>query len=147
MFIIGQYDRGTSIIQKNLLLSLKKTQESSEKLSSGKRINRASDDPSVTGTISRLNSKIGSLTEAIQTAGSAKTLTQTAESGLSEISNILNRVREIAVQASSSTLTSGERTTLQTEVNAYLAEIDNITKVVKFKNIKLLDGTTQRLVL
>ena len=106
MFIIGQYDRGTSIIQKNLLLSLKKTQESSEKLSSGKRINRASDDPGVTGTISKLNSKIGSLTEAIQTAGSAKTLTQTAESGLSEISNILNSIREIVVQASSSTLTA-----------------------------------------
>ena len=144
MFIIGQYDRGTSIIQKNLLLSLKKTQESSEKLSSGKRINRASDDPGVTGTISKLNSKIGSLTEAIQTAGSAKTLTQMAESGLSEISNILNRIREIAVQASSSTLTTGDRTSLQTEVNSYLTEIDNITKVIKFKNIKLLDGTTPK---
>ena len=67
-----------------------------------------------------------------------------AESGLSEISNILNRIREIAVQASSSTLTTGDRTSLQTEVNSYLTEIDNITKVIKFKNIKLLDGTTPK---
>ena len=57
---------------KKIIVKFKKTQESSEKLSSGKRINRASDDPGVTGTISKLNSKIGSLTEAIQTAGSTK---------------------------------------------------------------------------
>ena len=138
MFIVGHHDRTTSIIKKNLISSLKKTEDSSIKLSSGKRVNKASDDPGNIGTISRLNAKIGSVSEALRNASSAKSLTQVADSGLSEINNILEvELREIAVQASTTTLTSGDRTSLQTEVDAYLTEVDNITKVVKFKNIKL----------
>ena len=144
MFIVGHHDRTTSIIKKNLISSLKKTEDSSVKLSSGKRVNKASDDPGNIGTISRLNAKIGSISEALRNASSAKSLTQVADSGLSEINNILSRIREIAVQASSSTLTSGDRTSLQTEVDAYLSEIDNITKSIKFNDLKLLDGSTKK---
>ena len=89
-----------------------------------------------------MNAKIGSVSEALRNASSAKSLTQVADSGLSEINNILSRIREIAVQASSTTLTSGDRTSLQTEVDAYLTEVDNITKTIKFNNLKLLDGST-----
>ncbi len=142
MFIVGHHDRTTSIIQKNLISNLKKTEDSSVKLSSGKRINKASDDPGNIGTISRLNAKIGSISEALQNASSAKSLTQVADSGLSEINSILSRIREIAVQASSTTLTSGDRTSLQTEVDAYLTEVDNITKTIKFNDLILLDGST-----
>ena len=127
MFIVGHHDRSTSIIQKNLISSLKRTQESTERLSSGKRVNKSSDDTGNTGTISKLNAKIGSISEALKNASSAKSLSQMADSGLSEINNLLSRIREIAVQANSSTLTSGDRTSLQTEVDAYLSEIDNIT--------------------
>lgn len=144
MFIVGHHDRSTSIIQKNLISSLKKTQESTERLSSGKRVNKASDDPGNVGTISRLNAKIGSISEALKNASSAKSLAQIADSGLNEIDNILSRIREIAVQASTSTLTSGDRTSLQTEVDAYLSEIDNITKSIKFNDLKLLDGSTKK---
>ena len=144
MFTVGHHDRSTSIIQKNLILSLKKTQESTERLSSGKRVNKSSDDPGNIGTISKLNAKIGSISEALKNASSAKSLSQIADSGLSEINNLLSRIREIAVQANSSTLTSGDRTSLQTEVDAYLLEIDNITKSIKFNDLKLLDGSTKK---
>ena len=89
-----------------------------------------------------MNAKIGSISEALQNASSAKSLTQVADSGLSEINSILSRIREIAVQASSTTLTSGDRTSLQTEVDAYLTEVDNITKTIKFNDLILLDGST-----
>ena len=144
MFIVGHHDRSTSIIQKNLISSLKRTQESTERLSSGKRVNKSSDDTGNTGTISKLNAKIGSISEALKNASSAKSLSQMADSGLSEINNLLSRIREISVQASSSTLTSGDRTSLQTEVDAYLSEIDNITKSIKFNDLKLLDGSTKK---
>ena len=144
MFIVGHHDRSTSIIQKNLISSLKRTQESTERLSSGKRVNKSSDDPGNTGTISKLNAKIGSISEALKNASSAKSLSQIADSGLSEINNLLSRIREIAVQANSSTLTSGDRTSLQTEVDAYLSEINNITKSIKFNDLKLLDGSTKK---
>ena len=144
MFIVGHHDRSTSIIQKNLISSLKRTQESTERLSSGKRVNKSSDDPGNIGTISKLNAKIGSISEALKNASSAKSLSQIADSGLSEINNLLSRIREIAVQANSSTLTSGDRTSLQTEVDAYLSEIDNVTKSIKFNDLKLLDGSTKK---
>ena len=144
MFIVGHHDRSTSIIQKNLISSLKRTQESTERLSSGKRVNKSSDDPGNIGTISKLNAKIGSISEALKNASSAKSLSQIADSGLSEINNLLSRIREIAVQANSSTLTSGDRTSLQTEVDAYLSEINNITKSIKFNDLKLLDGSTKK---
>ena len=144
MFIVGHHDRTTSIIQKNLISSLKRTQESTERLSSGKRVNKSSDDPGNIGTISKLNAKIGSISEALKNASSAKSLSQIADSGLSEINNLLSRIREIAVQANSSTLTSGDRTSLQTEVDAYLSEIDNITKSIKFNDLKLLDGSIKK---
>ena len=145
MFIIGQHGRGTSTIQRNLIENIRNTQDSSQRLSSGRRVNRATDDPGNIGTISRLNAKIGSISEALRTAASAQSATQLADSGLNEINNLLSRIREIAVQAGSSTLTDGDRTSLQTEIDAYLAEIDNVTTSIKFNNIKLLDGSTEKI--
>ena len=71
-------------------------------------------------------------------------LTQSADSGLNEINNLLSRIRELAVQGGSSSLTSGDRTSLQTEVDAYLAEIDSISNSIKYNDIKLLDGSTKK---
>ena len=62
--------------------------------------------------------------------------------GMNEINNLLSRIRELAVQGGSSSLTSGDRTSLQTEVDAYLAEIDSISNSIKYNDIKLLDGST-----
>ena len=134
----------SQFIQRNMANQIREITESTERLSSGKRINNASDDPSSIGPISRLNAQILSLQEAISNGGEGKLLTQTADSGLSSINNILARIREIVVQGSSTTLTSADRNTLQVEINAYLTEIDALTKLIKFNTIKLLDGTRDK---
>ncbi len=134
----------SQFIQRNMTNQIKEITESTERLSSGKRINNASDDPSSIGPISRLNAQILSLEESISNAGEGKLLTQTADSGLSSINNILARIRELAVQGSSTTLTTADRNTLQVEIDAYLTEIDALTKLIKFNTITLLDGTKDK---
>ena len=141
MISIGNYS-STQLIQKNLSNQIKQITESSERLSSGKRVNSASDDPSVIGTISTLNSQVSSIYKGLLNGSQAIILSQTAESGLSEINDLLSMIRALAVQGSGSTLTDADRTTLQVEVDAYLTEIDTITTTTKFNDIKLLDGTT-----
>ena len=130
------------VSQRNLSNQIKQISESSERLSSGKRVNSASDDPSVIGTISKLNAQVSSIYKGLLNGSQAIVLSQTAESGLSEINDLLSMIRALAVQASGSTLTAADRTTLQVEVDAYLTEIDTITTTTKFNDIKLLDGTT-----
>ena len=141
MISIGNYS-STQLIQKNLSNQIKQITESSERLSSGKRVNSASDDPSVIGTISKLNSQVSSIYKGLLNGSQATILSQTADSGLSEINDLLSMIRALAVQGSGSTLTDADRTTLQVEVDAYLTEIDTITTTTKFNDIKLLDGTT-----
>ena len=143
MFNIGSLS-ASQFIQRNMTNQIKEITESTERLSSGKRINNASDDPSSIGPISRLNAQILSLQEAISNGGEGKLLTQTADSGLSSINNILARIRELAVQGGSTTLTTADRNTLQVEIDAYLTEIDALTKLIKFNTIKLLDGTKDK---
>ncbi len=135
----------SQFIQRNMANQIREITESTERLSSGKRINNASDDPSSIGPISRLNAQILSLQEAISNGGEGKLLTQAADSGLSSINNILARIRELVVQGSSTTLTSADRNTLQVEIDAYLTEIDSLTKLIKFNTMKLLDGTNDKI--
>ena len=134
----------TKYIQKYLSNHITEVSKSTERLSSGKRINTANDDPSVIGSISRLNSQIKSISKALQNGGEAKVLSQNADSGLAGINNLLSRLRELAVQGSSSSLTNADRTTLQVEMDAYLSEIDSLTTVTTFNAIKLLNGTTDK---
>ena len=134
----------SKFIQRNMINQIKEITETTERLSSGKRINRASDDPASLGSISRLNAQILSLGKAISNAAEGKTLTQTADGGLSSINNLLARIRELAVQGGSSTLTTADRNTLQVEIDAYLTEIDSLTKLIKFNSTKLLDGSTAK---
>ncbi len=141
MLNIGNFT-ASQFIQKNMSQQIKAITESTERLSSGKRINKASDDPSSTGPISRLNAHILSLEEAISNGAEGKILTQTADNGLSSINNLLARIRELTVKGSSTTLTTADRNTLQVEIDAYLTEIDALTNLIKFNSIKLLDGST-----
>ncbi len=132
----------SKFIQKNMSNQVKEITETTERLSSGKRINRASDDPGSINSISRLNAQLLSLGKAISNGAEGKTLTQIADGGLSSINNLLARVRELAIQGGSSTLTTADRNTLQVEIDAYLTEIDSLTKLIKFNTTKLLDGST-----
>ena len=80
-------------LRQNLINSIKETTESTERLSSGKRLNSAADDPSIVGTISRLSSEIASVSQALRNGSNAKSLTQITENGLSEIDNLLSRIK------------------------------------------------------
>ena len=132
----------SQIIRKSLSNQIKQISESSERLSSGKRVNSASDDPSSLGTISKLNAKISSISKGLLNGFQAITLTQSAESGLSEINDLLSMIRALAVEGTDSTLTDADRTTLQVEVDAYLTEIDAITTTTTYNDIILLNGST-----
>ena len=134
----------SQFIQRNMTNQIKEITETTERLSSGKRINRASDDPASSGPIARLNAKVLSLSEAISNGAEGKILTQTADSGLSSINNILARIRELAIQGGSTTLTTADRNTLQVEIDTYLTEIDALTKLINFNTIKLLDGSLDK---
>ena len=133
----------SQFIQRNISDQIKQITESTERLSSGKRINNASDSPGSIGPISRLNSQILSIGQAISNGAEGKLLAQTADNGLNEISNLLAKIRELTIQGSSSTLTTADRNTLQVEIDSYITEIDSITNLVKFNTIKLLDGSTK----
>ena len=124
MLTIGNFT-ASQLIQRNMFNQIKEITESSERLSSGKRVNNSSDDPSSIGQISRINAEILSIGKALQNGADGKIVTQTADSGLNEINNLLARIRELAIQGGSSTLTTADRATLQVEVDAYLAEIDS----------------------
>ena len=131
-------------IQQKLSNQIKQITETTERLSSGKRVNRAADDPASVGTISRLNTQVLSLGKAISNGAEGIVLTQTADGGLETINNILSQIRELTVQGGSSTLTTADRNTLQVEIDAYLTEIDALTKIIKFNAINLLDGSTDK---
>ena len=85
----------SQFIRKNIYNHIKEITESTERLSSGKRVNNASDDPGIIGTISRLNTQVSSISQGLLNGGQAKVLAQTAESGLKVINNLLSRIREL----------------------------------------------------
>lgn len=111
------------------------------KLSSGQRITRASDDAAGLAISENLKAEIRSLRQAKRNAGDAISLIQTAEGGLSEISSLIIRLRELAIQASSDTIGDTERGFTDIEFQKLKDEIDRISKVSEFNGTKLLDGT------
>lgn len=115
--------------------------QAQERLSSGKRINSAADDAAGLAISVRQDAKIRGLTAAIRNANDGISITQTADSALGEIGNILIRVRELAVASASDGQTDSDRTASQTEVTALLAQIDDIAGRTDFNGVALLDGS------
>ena len=111
------------------------------KLSSGKRINKAADDASGMSIANRMESQIRGLTMAIRHAKDGQNLVDTADGAQIEISNMLQRMRELAVQASSDTLDTQNRTFLNAEATALKDEINRISEQTTWNNLNLLDGT------
>ena len=111
------------------------------KLSSGKRINKAADDASGMSIANRMESQIRGLTMAIRHAKDGQNLVDTADGAQIEISNMLQRMRELAVQASSDTLDTQNRTFLNAEATALKDEINRIAEQTTWNNLNLLDGT------
>jgi len=112
-----------------------------QRLSSGLRITQASDDAAGLGLSEKLRSKIRSFDQAGRNAQDGISLTQTAEGALQETSNILNRIRELAVQSANGTLGTEERATIDNEVQSLVSEIDRIADTTEFNGVQLLDGS------
>jgi flagellin len=123
--------------------SVNKDMETSmERLSTGKRINSAKDDAAGVAISSRLGSEIRGTNQAIRNAMDAQGLINTAEGAHKEIENILQRMRELAVQSANDTNSTSDRTNLAAEMTALTTEIDRIANVSSWAGQKLLDGAT-----
>ena len=128
--------------QKNMVQLNRDLGDAMNRLSSGLRINSAADDAAGSAIASKMESQVKSLGVAIRNSYDAISMTQTAEGALGEVENMLQRVRELAVQAGNSTLSNSDRTMIQSEVDALIGEIDTISASTHFNNIKLLDGSS-----
>jgi len=131
------------VAQKNMAMQNTKSEQAIERLSSGLRINSASDDAAGSAIASKMESQVRSLSVAIRNSHDAISMTQTAEGALGEMENILQRVRELSVQAGNSTLSTADRTAIQSEVTALTAEMDDIASSTNFNGVKLLNGSTE----
>lgn len=118
----------------------KATSNSLEKLSSGLRINRAGDDAAGLAISEKMRGQIRGLDQASSNAQDAISMIQTAEGGLNETHSILQRMRELAVQASTDTNTTSDRIALQDEMKQLTSEIDRIANTTEFNTKKLLNG-------
>lgn len=116
------------------------TSKALEKLSSGLRINRAGDDAAGLAISEKMRGQIRGLDQAARNAQDAISLIQTAEGGLNEVHSILQRMRELAVQASNDTATDSDRNEIQKEVVQLKSELDRIGNTTEFNTKKLLNG-------
>ena len=114
--------------------------KSMEKLSSGLRINRAGDDAAGLAISEKMRGQIRGLTQASRNSEDGISMIQTAEGALNETTNILQRMRELAVQASNDTNTTSDRNEIQKEINALTQEVDRIANNTEFNTQKLLNG-------
>ncbi len=117
-----------------------------ERLSSGLRINHAQDDPAGLAIAERIRAQRTGMARASMNAQDGVSLLQTAESALGEITAMLTRIRELAVQAANGTLTSSDRVEIQREVDQLLDEVDRTADSTEFNTKKLLDGSSSALV-
>ncbi len=127
--------------QRNLNTSQEALQVSLQRLSSGLRINSAKDDAAGLAISERFTSQIRGLNQAIRNANDGISLAQTAEGALAESGNILQRIRELAVQSANATNSASDRQALQSEVGQLVQELDRIATNTEFNGQKLLDGT------
>lgn len=118
-----------------------------ERLSTGLRINSAKDDAAGLAISQRMTADVRGLAVAIRNAGDGISLAQTAETAMGEVTNMLQRMRELSVQAATGTISGEDREALQAEVTQLISEIDNVAKRTSFNGISLLDGSSTNLAL
>jgi flagellin len=121
--------------------SQREIQKSFAQLSSGSRITKAADDAAGLGISENLKSQIRSMTQASRNANDGISMVQVAEGGLNEVSNILTRMRELGIQASSDTVGDRERGFIDKEVQQLKSEVERIAQTTRFGSKNLLNGT------
>jgi len=122
----------------------RESQESFSKLSSGSRITKAADDAAGLGISEKLKAEIRSINQASRNANDGISMVQVAEGGLNETSNILVRMRELAIQSSSDTVGDTERGMANLEYQQLKSEMDRISQVTEFNGKKLLNGASDK---
>jgi flagellin len=127
--------------QRNLTTSQSSLATALQRLSSGLRINSAKDDAAGLAISDRFTTQIRGLNQAVRNASDGISLAQTSESALGELTNNLQRIRELAVQAANSTNSASDRAALDLEVQQRLAEVNRIATQTAFNGRKVLDGT------
>lgn len=127
--------------QRNLSSTQMQLDSSLNKLSSGYRINRASDDAAGLGVSTNMNAQIRSYNQAVRNANDGLSVVQTAESALNEVANILTRMRELTMQSASDGVGSTERAYIQEENAALIAELDRIDAVAEFNGVSLFGAS------
>ena len=127
--------------QRNLSGSQGNLETSMERLTTGLRINSAKDDSAGLAISERMTAQINGLNQGVRNANDGISLTQVAEGALGEVTNNLQRIRELAVQSSNATNTQADRNALQSEVSQLLNEIDRVANKTSFNGVSLLDGS------
>lgn len=128
-------------VQRNMSSTTNDLAQSIERLSTGLRINSAKDDAAGLAIVERMTTQIKGQTQAIRNANDGISLAQTAEGALDEVTNNLQRIRELAVQASNATYSDADRALLQKEVSALIAENERSADQTTFNGLNLLDGS------
>jgi flagellin len=119
-----------------------KAAKAMEKLSSGYRVNRAADDAAGLAISEKMRGQIGGLAQAQRNAQDAVSLVQTAEGALNEVHSMIQRVRDLRVQYENSTLSTSDKSAIESEVKALATEIADINANTKFNSINLLNSST-----
>lgn len=120
--------------------------KSMERLTSSMRINRAADDAAGLAITTKQTAQIRSLNQAVRNANDGISIIQTAESGMDAVQNMLTRMKELATQGATDTLSTSERDYLAMEINELRQEINNVANRTTFNGIQLLNGSTSSLV-
>ncbi|SNB47028.1 flagellin [Geobacter sp. DSM 9736] len=127
--------------QRNLTITQSQLSKSLQRLSSGLRINSAADDAAGLAISEGMRSQIRSMNQAVRNANDGVSLVQTAEGALNEVSNILVRMRELATQAATGTVSSDQRSYINNEFNQLKNEIDRIASATQFNGTSLFTAT------
>jgi len=127
--------------QRNLNASQNDLSTAIQRLSSGLRINSAKDDAAGLAIATRMTAQINGLNQAVRNANDGISMAQTTESALQEVTNNLQRIRELAVEAANGTYSSDDRDALDVEVQQRLSEIDRIASKTTFNGQNVLDGS------
>ena len=141
MAMIVQHNMTAMNTNRQLGISTGALAKSTEKLSSGYRINRAADDAAGLAISEKMRSQIRGLNKASTNAQDGISMIQTAEGALQESHSILQRMRELTIQAANGTETDDDRSNLQDEITQLQDELDRIAETTEFNTMKLLDGS------
>lgn len=129
------------VAQQNLSGSQSALSQAITRLSSGKRINSAADDAAGLAISTRMQSQINGLNQGVSNANDGVSMIQTASSALSSLTSSLQRIRQLAVQASTGSLSSSDQAALQKEVSAQIAEVNRIASQTTYNGTNILDGS------